>query len=262
MGIMADFDLGQAFDDYSGFDSAHRMGIIYNSSTYMSPITGLAMLEQPGDAYEMYTPVGSYTPFENGTSAVGDPQNGVEYYRLLNSYSRTGVPLTNASKGERAECDSLATPGDRRFVLASRDYTFAPSQTLKFAAAMVVADSAGGCPNINFSQLHETADTAYKLYWHPYRTALPGGGPTGIAAIHRSSLRMFPNPATSRLYVETSGQAKGILNVYDALGRSVTMPQTVTAKGFELNTSMLPTGVYSVRHQSAATIETGIFVKE
>ena len=261
MGIMADFDLGQAFDDYTGFDSTHRMGIVYNGSPIMSPITGMAMLEQPGDVYGIYTPLGSYAPFQNGISAVGDPQNGVEFYRLMNSQTRTGIPITSGSKGERMECDSMVTPGDRRFVIASRDYSFSPGQTRKFGAAMIAADSAGGCPNINFSQLHQAADTAFKLYWNSFRVTPPGTS-NGIAAIQRSSLRMFPNPATSRLYVETAGQSKGILNIYDALGRSVTLPQTPTAKGFELNTSILPTGVYSIRHQSGTTIETGIFVKE
>jgi hypothetical protein len=266
IGLMADFDIGYAYDDYSGFDSSHRMGISYNGNNVsLPPAAGVAMMELPGDAYNSYAPLGSYRTFANITGAEGDPTNGLEFFRLMHSSNRVGQAYPNGSLygtvDELQQCDSNVLSTDTRFVIASNNLSFSPGQTKKFGAALVVADSAGGCPNINFMRLHQTADTAYKIYWNPFRLT-PPAAPTGIAAIMRSSLHIFPNPATDILHVETAVGSHGLLRVFDALGRSVALPQTLTAKGFELNTAILPAGVYTVRCQSDATMETAIFVKE
>ena len=269
LGVLADFDLGQPFDDMTGFNEQQRMAFTYNSNSTPFPaaIGGLVWVEQPGDTYNSYAPLGSYKTYNNGSGSDGDPKNGPEFNHLMNSRNRAGQPYPNGSAygstNERQECDDLVSVGDRRVVLATKDYQFQPGQTMKFATALVAADSMESCPAVDFTRLHETADTAYSLYWHPRQMTIdPPVNPSGIATMTRSELRMFPNPAMNRLFVEIGDQAHGMLNVYDALGRSVALLQSRTAKGFELNTFMLSAGVYSVRHQNNSATGTGIFVKE
>lgn len=268
MGVMADFDIGLAFDDFVGIDSNRRLGYTYNlnpnDTTTSPPAGGIAIMELPGDSYQSYALAGSFVGYHNSpTSPAGDPSSAVEYDRMLRSQFRTGITGIFTGKYlppyEEYSCDSPRTPDDVRFVIASNDITFGPGQSKKFAFAMVAADSTGNCRDRSFNVLHKTTDTAYKLYWNPI---IPPAGTTGVATIQRTSLNMYPNPATDRLFVKTSGQSIGDLTVYDAMGRTVATPQTHTTSGFELNTSQLSPGVYTIRHQSNLGVSTGIFVKQ
>ncbi len=90
MGLFSDADLGYAFDDYIGFDSAHRMGISYNGNSVDGsgqpnsygtsiPISGVSLVELPGDNYPNLVPAGSFMYYNNGNSPTGNPNTGDEF---------------------------------------------------------------------------------------------------------------------------------------------------------------------------------------
>lgn len=62
-------------------------------------------------------------------------------------------------------------------------------------------------------------------------------------SIRQSSIRIYPNPATSQLFIENNGEEIKQVNIYNTLGEMVmaVQPQTVNCK---LQTANLPTGVY------------------
>jgi hypothetical protein len=271
LGMMADYDIGNAFADVVGFDSSRRLGLIYNhknNGSVPQPMAGLAIMELPGDAYQSLTPAGSFVYFNNAVnSPVGDPTNSLEINQMLRSQTRGGLTSPTGSSYipavEDFSCDtSSGLANDKRFVMASSDLSFDGGATMKFAFAMVLADSVGVCPDVDFGKIHEITDTALKLYWNPEDGTPVGGGSTGIASLKRTSLRMYPNPANSILYVETINNAANTLQICDAVGRVFTIPQTHTASGFTVNVSNLPAGVYSIRIQTNSSLETGVFVKE
>jgi hypothetical protein len=228
-------------------------------------MAGLAIMEFPGDAYQSYAPAGSFVGYQNSNTVLGDPQNAQEINNMLHSTFRTGITFPNSAIyshiNMNVACDSAYMPTDQRFVIASNDLSFAAGQTRKFASALVTADSAGGCPGPRYENILEVADTAYRIYWHPFRYT-PGGAQTGVSAIQGPALRIYPNPATSTLHVVTGGRPGGRLQVYDVMGKSVLPPLSQTATGFDLNTAALPAGVYTIRYQSNTLMRTGIFVKE
>ena len=268
LAVYADFDLGYALDDYIGFDSSHRMGFTYNATDYDGngapghygnnpPIAGITVIELPGDqpANNSFLPAGS---FMNGGGNYG-----LEYYRLMTSTSVNGTPLPNGAKyifDENDECNLFNESGDRRLVIASGDMILEANETKKLGMALVVAGG-GGCPNMNFNDLHEVADTAWKLYYHPSQ---PSTNPTAIGTIAAgsSALGIYPNPAAGTLNIQTQDGAQGRISIVDALGRSISLTEVRNGAQITLNTLPLPAGVYTIRYQHSEGIQTGIFVKQ
>lgn len=269
LGMMADFDLGFAFDDMAGFDSSRRLGVIYNhqpgSGTGTPQMAALAIMELPGDAYNAYSPAGSFVSYSNSNSSpAGDPQTAVEYDRFLRSQYRNGSTWRFGGSyiphNETFGCDSNAM-NDMRFVLASGNLSLAPSETKKYGFAVMLADSTGECPAMSFDKIHNETDTAYKLYWNPVN-GTPVGGTTGILGVQRTQLRMFPNPAHNLLYIEANSKDPGNVRIYDATGRCLEAGQTQSSNRYTIDVSKLPAGIYTIRFQSNSGSESGIFVKE
>lgn len=271
LGIMADLDLGEPFDDYTGFDSTHRMGIVYNGTNidgsggprdygFNPPIAGVAIVEMPGDAINSYSPAGSYMPLTNTTGPDGDPTNGLEMYRTMNSSNRAGTPLPNGRHyryNVDSECVRVNVPGDRRFIISTNDMFLDAGASKKIGLALVVA-SGGGCPEFNPASLYLTADTAFKYYWNP-----PAPPPsTGINNLTRQTLHIYPNPATNTLMAETGNASGATIQIYDGVGRLCNLPITRSGNKMEVNTTDLSPGIYTIRYQDATTVKTAVFVKQ
>ena len=75
------------------------------------------------------------------------------------------------------------------------------------------------------------------------------------------ALKLFPNPVSSVLNIETTGKsAHDQLSVMNLSGRVVLTCSTTGTKT-QLDISSLPGGVYFVRLINNKTVETGKFVK-
>ena len=84
----------------------------------------------------------------------------------------------------------------------------------------------------------------------------------GINEQQESRIKLYPNPATDKITVETSGTPQeSHLAIVNAQGqefiiRQITQPKT------QLDLSSLPSGVYFVRLTNDKTVEVGKFVKQ
>ena len=121
MATWTDADLGQAFDDYIGCDTARSLGILYNGKStdgngsatdYGSQVPMIGVDFFIGPKRRTYHPGGKYSGpngrfdedtlgmtifnyFNNGNSSIGDPTNGLETYRVMTGYNRIGQHLVN-----------------------------------------------------------------------------------------------------------------------------------------------------------------------
>jgi hypothetical protein len=261
VGIRNESDLGYAFDDFIGFDSSYRMGIIYNGKSVdgsgrpneygvQIPIMGVIMLDLPGDNQTARVPVGSFGMKNNTINAWATPQDYWDELHFTYPSSSYGFTLNS-------ECMEAHPPGDRRFALASNDLILNPGEKKKIATALIVSSpNAGGCPNTNYTGIKDVADTAIALYReNPPTTSV--GPVSGKTALH-----IYPNPATDVLHIETADQTPGSLNVFDAMGRSIQLVETRTAGRIDVNTSQLPCGVYLIRYQNNGQSFTATFVRK
>lgn len=294
IGQFADMDLGNYLDDYIGFDSAHRMGFVYNGAasdaTYGTsiPIAGVAMIVLPGDATGSYVPAGSFAYFNNDTMAVaGNPGIDTEYNNYLRSKTRLGNaftndyvgagtptvgygsgPLTNyvfpgvpSNTAQWSECSSGNTPGDRRFVITSNDFTLSPGATQKVVMALVTTTpgpNACGGSGMNLDGLHQVADTAWNLFFNPI-------APINVNSIGKNAaVSMYPNPVTNQLmFAFKDADLAGLqVTVYNAMGRTETTKSIINSTGAAIDVSALPVGVYYLKYSTSAISGTLPFVKQ
>ncbi|MFA6152748.1 MAG: T9SS type A sorting domain-containing protein [Chitinophagaceae bacterium] len=275
--LFSDADLGNSSDDYIAFDSTHRMAIEYNAvipdgpngkNSYGShpPLTGLSFIEMPGDNYPAaMLPAGSFNYFERGFSGpLADPIVDTQFNNVMHTKGSLGnampfeglyaYPITKGA----VMCDSSFPYRDQRYVITSNDYAFQPGTTAKIAMAFLVTDTNGNaCGAINFKELTDLADTAWKIYYNPLPLK------TTELLIAKNKLSLYPNPAQTILYISTGKNttANESLRVIDALGKIIQVPIVKNADKFEVNINNLAAGVYSVLYYDGEQTSATSFVK-
>lgn len=288
-----DADLGWYGDDYIGFDSVHRMGIIYNANSIdgsgqpeaygaSTPVTGITILQTPSDAGSVISPLGNFMYYNNDLTVTGNPNSAIQYNNYMRGIWRDGQILKNDFAGagiqsngrtgtlntkyvfpgdpkiktQWSECASGNTPGDRRFVLSSADYNFNAGTTVKYAFALVVTDtsSKNHCDSISLDAVKELADTAWKYYYNP---------PPGLSVVGNNiyQAKLYPNPVKDILHIDIKSDIKE-LTIFDINGRKVNTTYSFSGNTIHINTAELPPGVYSIILNNDNNIKRQLFVKE
>ncbi len=280
----ADMDLGYYMDDFIGFDSTHRMGIIYNGTnadgtglttdpnhygTHI-PVAAVSMVRMPGDAGTNYVPVGSFDYYNNDNSIIGNPQVDTEYNNYMRAKLKNGTHFTNdfqgpgvASKGyglgpnsnyvftgnpgnstEWSECVCNNNPGDRRFIISSSDMTLDVGATLRITMALITTWP--DSLNACPGITFDSIKTYADTAWSVFHNAIP-------ASVQNSSLRsggynVYPNPASD--WIEVNGPAaftsEVVVTVCNTLGQKWSLPCTSNGMGVRIQTGILPPGCYHI----------------
>jgi hypothetical protein len=139
---------------------------------------------------------------------------------------------------------TIITAGDRRFVQTSGPFTFLPCGQQFFTLAVVFVDPPGGvgtnCPSWSF--ISGAADSAQALFDRGFTHFNPLNS---IENTNSSNLKVYPNPVSSLLFINTFGQQPvDEVYVYDLMGRLVISQPT---KSSSVDMSKLPGGVYFVK---------------
>ena len=293
-GFNNDADLGFALDDYIGFDSARRMGYVYNAvdpdgngepTSYGNtiPAAGITFLQLPGDDYPKLTATGSFNYYNSTTGQLGTPTNFQEYFQLMVCMNRAGGIMHNdmaagsqstaygpgplvryafpgnpSNTSEWSQCgNGLPHNADLRYVLVSDTFSLPRGREEKIALALVASPAAGACPTVSLAGLQATADTAMSIYWHPL-------APLGIrnsTPVSRS-LAIYPNPAKNVLHVKPVNNLTGQIIIYDAIGRTMPVSKSVSNGLIDIKTELLPPGVYSILYRDGAKTYSNVFLKE
>jgi len=286
MALWDDAELGWYYDDYIGFDSVWRMGIIYkgnnddgaggghpvNSYGLNPPQSALTMIVLPGDTGSYYSPPGSFIYFNNDLSVMGDPSVDTQYNNYMRAKMRNGRHYTNDSGQdcnyvfpgdpsnplEWSECTSHDDPGSRQFVFSSNDFTLSAGSTQKIVFALLVADTlAYGCPLATFKGISTVADTAWKNYFSPPpQSYIQNNTAT-------NDILIYPNPVSNQLYISydySTGSAS--ITIYNALGQNMDLPVTTNGSGNIIDVSSLPTAIYYIVYRKDNIQKTAKFLKE
>ncbi len=295
----ADVDLGYYRDDYIGFDSARRMGFVYNGTKIdgagqqngygtQMPMSGYVVLEQPGDNANKNTPLGGFVYYNNDATVIGNPQNDVEYDNYLRSKMRDGSPFVNdfsgahiisdargvgpatkyvftgnpADTAEWSECNCNNPVGDRRFLLTSNDYAFKSGSTTTFSFALVVSDldTNQACPNVDLSSIKKLADTARNRFLNPPKSYVSVAGVSNV-----NHLPLYPNPVKEQLYITLPNAVQDAASqvvMYNTLGEKMKFIYKFSGSNIQVDTQTLPTGAYYIIYVSKGIQYTGRFIKE
>ncbi len=297
MALWDDGVVGWYLDNYLGFDSVWRMGIVYkgnnddgqgggfpvNSYGLNPPQSAVTMIVLPGDSGTNYVPAGSFVYYNNDASIIGTPTVDTQYNnymraKILNGehfsddFTGHGHPSKGYGSGPNcnyvwpgdpsdtslwSECGSNNNPSIRRFILASNDFTLNAGSTQKIVFAQIVADTARGCPVTSFNDIRIVADTAWANYFNP-------PPPTAVKNISiNNSISIYPNPAFNELYIVNSNSTGDeYIAIYNSLGQKINLP--ITKNGIEdiIDVSSLPPALYYIVYRKDNVQKTAIFSKE
>ena len=282
LGLFTDTDLGSPVDDAIGVDSAYRMGLTFqlgkdgpngkNSYGNNSPIAGLRLLEMPGDICSgTKQPIGSFTYFFDGSAggAYRDPRVAKEFYNYMNARNADSLPVDGylgsvfasffVMKSDTCDASLYPGPSNRRYILSSAGYNFPKNSSAKWVFNFLVTDTNNHiCPNIRYNEMKALADTAEQIYCNPLPTSIRN------VSLAEASFKLYPNPALNTLFVQTLGKANKAesIKVIDALGKTIQLPIVRQNNQYEINTSSLASGLYSVVYFDGEQTSAQHFVKE
>ena len=191
--LWADPDLGNAGDDFVGSDTALSLGYCYNDgpdSDYgdAPPAVGYDFFQGPlvftgdnADTAVMWNftkfpgyqnlPMTSFNKYINGT----DPQNLTWTYQYMNGLdaSTGGTPLIDPTNGDTVKFFGLGDPvagtgwidntsSDRRYMLTTGPFDFAPGDSTEIVAAIIVGQGSDQLNSITQLKLLDVfAQTVY-----------------------------------------------------------------------------------------------------
>ncbi len=281
LALWSDAELGYYMDDFIGFDSSRRMGIVYNATmndgitagnppnSYGThpPIVGTTFVRLPGDAGTGYQPAGSYMYYNNDLSIIGIPTVDTQYDHYMRSRMANGAHLQYMGvdrnyimsddislSGGWNECSSGNNPGDRRFIQATNSFELPAGARQRVVIAMVVDSIGGGCPSVTFDRIKIVADTA----WGAYHAIAAGVSGPSVG----DGLKIYPNPAHDVLTVDCNmlhGPTEVV--VCDMIGRTVLTAQCKPFAKTTLDIGSLENGVYLLRYNGENGNEQYRFIK-
>jgi hypothetical protein len=286
-------DLGYDYDDYIGFDSTHRMGIVMNGEGYdgdsggpiqpgwfgsSAPQSGITILKAPGDAPSGKLPAGAFTYFADDNSNQGKPTSAMDYHRYATGSWKDGSPFvkncagygpgnpfpfafpdTSATTG-LSECSCARIPNLRNYVLSTQGVKFNVGDVASLHFAVLATDSALICSGGQFKGIFALADTAAHIYNNPLPPL-----PTGIQHTPEAlAAQLAPNPAHHEVTLLVSGKPAAEtteLLVLDYTGRTILYEQR-SGNQHKIDISRLAPGMYVIRATQAGKQFTGRFVKQ
>lgn len=215
MATWTDADLGYAFDDYIGCDTARSLGVLYNAKTpdgngeptsygTQIPMVGVDFFIGPkldtieNGVYRIKDTLGMtvFNYFDNDNTATGNPNGGIEIYRLMTGYNRIGNhiqndfalgtgstgygpgPLSNFvypgninNPSEWSQCACALPLKDRRFVHSSGPFTLYSGGIVNdITIGAVWVSDVGACGTGTFSRIRSADDAVQELFDNKFRT--------------------------------------------------------------------------------------------
>ncbi len=295
----ADLDLGYYHDDFIGFDSARRLGIMYNGSCadgadagfpvnsygMGQPVVGVTIVEQPGDVCGSYTPAGCFDYFNNDNGIVGNPTTDTQYNNYMRAKLRNGSHFTNdfagpgiSSKGfgsgapvnyvftgdlaDTTQWSELASgnpPGDRKFLLTSNDFSLSAGQTQKMVIALLVTDTGVAAGG---GCLHPSFPHIRALADTAWRAYCNPPAPLSVEnTAAGAGFAVSPNPAHDILHITMDEGDDTQLSVYNAVGQAMHVPITGSGNSREISIANFPVGIYYLLYRNGATQQAVRFEK-
>lgn len=206
MATWCDADLGYAFDDYVGCDTARGLGILYNGDGYDEgpggygfeiPMVAVDYFQGPkyfNTVTQKDTQIRMtvFTYYNNVAGPTGNPDVRDDYYQFITGSWKDGQPFTTACnardagpatrfifygdpcKGGWTEASCANTPNDRRFIHSSGPFPLIPgAEPNNIIIGAVWVPNIGGGKAACFSKIQVCDDKAQNLFDNNFK--LPFG---------------------------------------------------------------------------------------
>lgn len=253
VGIFTDFDLGNAQDDYIGFDKSRHLSFVYNGDNFDEdsggslgyhadpPKAGIQFV-QPPLLNNVEQNLNAHVSFNNGVGTRDDPSTAAHYYLFSKGYWKDGTPITLGGVGyggtvpspimydisdtvnNWTECSAGNTPGDRRSISTYGPFDYNDNDVIQFTFAAIWSRS--NLPYVcdNYDDITSAADVVQAHYDSTkaiYNTIAENDVVVG---------KVYPVPATDELTIEFKNTLTGPkeITLYDPTGRQVYTGKTTS----------------------------------
>ncbi len=260
-----------------------------NSYATHMPIAGVTLIVMPGDSVSRIIPAGSFTYYNNDTvSDIGNPVIDTQFNNYLRSklkngqhftkdFAGSGVPCRGYGSGPNTnyvfngkigdtsqwtECNCNNTPGDRRYIIASNDFTFHAGEKQHIVMALVTTnlDSNNGCPAlVNFDSIYTVADTAWATYFNPLPPL-----PSQVQKLETNgTISIYPNPAHNFIYIidKNKNLSQRMFSVYNTIGQKMNVESSQNLNTVEIKIENLPNGIYYLLYNNGIEHKNTAFIK-
>jgi len=173
--LWCDADLGYHEDDLLGCDTSLGLGYCYNADEFDPdlgsdpPAVGMILLKGATMDDGSSPGMTSFSGFESGS----DPESPEQAYAYMRGLNRMGKPVLDPQTGLNCEFhypgDPVSNtgwidtkPADKRFLINSGPYTFAPGDTQRVVAAFVAG--AGSDRHSSLSRVKSHSRIAWETY--------------------------------------------------------------------------------------------------
>lgn len=206
MATWCDADLGYAFDDYVGCDTARGLGILYNGDSYDEgatgygfeiPMVGVDYFQgpkyfDPAKNKDTELKMSVFTYFNNDATPTGNPDAKDDFYGYITGTWKDGQPFTTACnaraagtttkfiftgdpcKGGWSEASCNNTPADRRFIHSAGPFPLiAGAEPNNITIGAVWVPNVGGGKSACFTKIQVCDDKAQDLFDNAFK--LPFG---------------------------------------------------------------------------------------
>lgn len=297
-GFNADADIGYAMDDYVGSFVDADAFYFYNGDNFDGqgtqpspnyyganpPVQSIVFLEGGVTAGRT---MNGFMKYENSASVNGDPQNGAEYYYLLEGNFRNGTPMNYGGNGfpgttgvttQRAQymypgtsdplnigtngsdpgfiwtqpqpCPNCPTgaPGDQRGVGISGPFSLAPGATFGFTVGLITTFDSSQTTIIEKSH---TESKRLKQWFESGQIPCVATHLDVKETVAAAPLTLYPNPADARVSLRGEGLRAGNSYRVSDLNGKVVLQGSVRQDGLlEIDIENLSPGFYFIRTET------------
>ena len=244
----SDFDIGCSNDDFAGCDSTRNLAFAYNWDEFDDTCFGaLGYGAQPpaqGVRFLNLT-MDSHRDFHRESSQPITTEDLLYGLEMGQPYMNLGYP-THFQYPGGAWTDTQMFPVDRRTISATGPYTLGPNDTLCIDLAFIYARASSGGAYASVGALKLRSDSVQAFYDAQGIACSQYPVMTGVREQVRSAaLRLFPNPATQSVTLQTDGPLGEVL-VFDMQGRVVHRDRTAQTR-LAIDIAPWAPGAYAVR---------------
>ena len=231
-GLFNDFEIGHPGDDFFGTDPARQLVFGYNGDANdeggygaESPALGVDMFRGPLDVFGEEVSLKHVVSFQPAQLNIPE-----QYYYLVQGRFADGMPAPNNGiqfpgnpndPDADTEVSAGSTPGQRQVVASYGPFTLLPGAVNELIAGYVYTQEPGNTALQNVQAMYQRSDQIQAFLDNCFTAGTCAALVDAPVVPDAAGLRLYPNPASQRLSIESQDADLTSVRLFDLAGREL-----------------------------------------